>query len=156
MSRGVEPLHGCLSVASIGPISFALFALQLTGGRGKSRPTYRTQILEKPDNSNDRLVDTTYAAAYLGVSNAALEKWRQRGIGPAYVFICPYGKTRTLVRYRLSDLKSCQSQIRIEFKRLPLAKMDRTRRPRGGAVRAAGGAEAKIAAGRSTPRQSGR
>jgi hypothetical protein len=131
MIRGVEPLYGRLGVASIRRFPLRC-ALQLTGGRGKSRrnsrPTYRTQILDKPDNSNNRLVDTAYAAAYLGVSKAALEKWRQRGIGPAYVFICPYGKTRTLVRYRLSDLKSCQSQIRIEFNRLPLAKMDRTHR----------------------------
>jgi hypothetical protein len=82
--------------------------------------------MEKQDIQDDQLVDTIFAATYLGVNPSVLRTWRQRGIGPAYIFICPHGKTRTLVRYRLSDLQSSHSQIRIETNRLPLAKMDRT------------------------------
>lgn len=81
--------------------------------------------MKKQDNPTDALVDTIFAAAFLGIKPSAMRTWRQRGTGPAYVFICPHGKTRTLVRYRMSDLQSFQSMIRIEFNRLPMQKMNR-------------------------------
>jgi excisionase family DNA binding protein len=54
------------------------------------------------------LLKTTEAAALLGVSVATLEKWRQRGIGPAYQRTGP----RT-IRYHVSDLAAHQAECTV-------------------------------------------
>lgn len=48
----------------------------------------------------DRWLDSSDAAAYLGVEVATLSKWRQQGSGPRYS--CALGRDP---RYRLSDLE---------------------------------------------------
>lgn len=58
-------------------------------------------VEENPNQpSSDQYLDTTAAAALLGFSPRALEAWRVRGGGPAYLKM---GGRRS-VRYKLSEL----------------------------------------------------
>ncbi|MEQ1615280.1 MAG: helix-turn-helix domain-containing protein [Hyphomicrobiaceae bacterium] len=50
----------------------------------------------------DTLLDTKRAAAYVGLSNKTLERFRTAFIGPAYIKAGPGIRAR--VRYRLADL----------------------------------------------------
>jgi excisionase family DNA binding protein len=59
-------------------------------------------VTSKPDHSpsqGDPFLDTTAAAAYLGVSRPTLERWRASNRGPAATFI-----SARIVRYRRSAL----------------------------------------------------
>lgn len=84
-------------------------------------------------NNEDKLVDTHYAAAYLGIASQTLNTWRARGIGPEYIYLSPAGKTKAGVRYKLSVLETFHVQWKIETKRNPqktgTTRLEETRYP---------------------------
>ena len=51
-------------------------------------------------NSHPPVVDTTAAAAYIGVSPRTLHTWRSEGRGPSYI------RAGRCIRYRLRDLET--------------------------------------------------
>lgn len=59
-----------------------------------------------------KLLKTKEAAEFLGVSVAAMEKWRQRGIGPEFQKIGP----RT-VRYHVDALATHQADSTVKLGR---------------------------------------
>lgn len=53
---------------------------------------------QKLNSKTSKLLDTTAAASYCGVSARSFDTWRCRGVGPVFV------KVGRCVRYRVSDL----------------------------------------------------
>jgi hypothetical protein len=84
-----------------------------------SPPPRRTQIfgtnlsLERPPVStydDNPVFDERGAAAYLGLSQECLKKWRQRNQGPDYIQYGPGGT----VRYELSALMAFRATHRVK------------------------------------------
>jgi hypothetical protein len=72
------------------------------------------------DNTADtRVVDSEFAAVFLGVDHTVLRIWRYRKIGPPYIVMPKQGRVCTPVRYRICDLEAYQKRVDIREEKLP-------------------------------------